>query len=246
MFFYESNRFGENDTYIVIHSINRNFPVHLHRCFEFIYVNRGQIGVEIDNEKVLLDEGEMVLIFPNQLHSYNTADYSDTTMCIFSPEYISMFYQLTINKKQETIVTKLNNETKSYLLACLPESSDNKFLIKSCLYVVCADIFGKTRLVDKNLNTDIILQHRILTFIEENFTEDISLRKIANMFGYNYQYLSRYFNTQFKIPFVKMINERRISYAEYLLRTSDKSITDIALSSGFKSIRSFNRNFQII
>lgn len=243
LFFYESHRFGGNDEFNLFYFENFNFSIHLHRCFEFVYIEEGELTVGIDNEIITLSDGEMMLIFPNQLHSYCSTTYSKGFVCIFSPEYVNMFYQYIKNKKQENIVTKLDKETNDFILKNLPDCQNNKLLIKACLYAICSDIFKKTNLADNKMSGDNILQHKILTRIENSFANEISLRAIAKELGYDYQYISRYFNAQFKVPFSKMLNERRINYAAYLIKNSDKSFTEISFNCGYKSIRTFNRNF---
>jgi len=244
MFFYEADRYGQNDSFWVWPCENMTFPIHLHRSFEFLYVRQGQVVVEVDQDKVTLGPDEMVLIFPNQLHSYLTPEYSDSLICIFSPEFVSLFSRLAQNKKQAPLVTKLNPDTRAYILSNIRQCEDNRFRIKSVLYALCAEVFEKTTLVEKSISGDHALIHKILMLIENHYAEELSLQIIAKKLGYNYQYLSRFFNAQFKMPFTRMLNARRVDYAAYLIKNTDQNITDIALSCGYKSIRSFNRNFQ--
>lgn len=244
MFIYEESRFGDNEEFIAV--INEeeyfNIPIHLHRCFEFIFIYEGQLRVCIDNDSVDLSAGESVLIFPNQMHSYYAEIPIKILISIFSPTYINMFYQFCRNKKQEKIVTKLSSEVMDYIVKNLPRSTNN-FMIKACLYAICSDILEKTNLIDNNTFDDNNLFRNILTYIESNFTSNISLRQIAKTLGYDYHYTSRFFNNQFKIPFSRFVNEYRINYAIYLVKNSNKSITDICYECGYKNIRSFNRNF---
>lgn len=247
MFIYEEFWFGDNEEFSTVINEEKyfNFPIHLHRCFEFIYMYEGQLQVCIDNDTVDLSVGDTLLIFPNQLHSYHTETPIKIMMSIISPTYINMFYQFCKNKKQEKIVTKLNPETTNYIVKNLP-ICNNKFTIKACLYAICSDILEKTNLINKNAFDNNNLFHNILTYIEGNFTSNISLKQIAKTLGYDYQYTSRFFNDQFKTPFSKFVNEYRINYATYLIKNSDKSITEICFECGYKNIRSFNRNFSNI
>lgn len=243
MFFYESNRYGGNDEFVIAWWESLNFPLHLHRCFELVFVTEGELSISVDMETKTLSEGEMCLIFPNQLHAYKIDAFSKGFYCIFSPEYVNLFYHYCKNKKPQDLVTDFSSETKALVKKKLAGCKDNKFMIKACLYAVCAEISEKTTLVETKLGSNEILLHKILCEIEDHFAEDISLKAIAQKLGYDYHYLSRYFNVQLHIPFSRMLNERKIDYAAYLILNSDKSITEIALSCGYKNIRSFNRNF---
>lgn len=83
----------------------------------------------------------------------------------------------------------------------------------------------------------------MLTYIQEHFTEPITLQSLAGTLGYSYNYLSKYFNARVKTSFTEFLNDTRVNYACHLLRTTEKNITEIAYLCGYENIRSFNRNF---
>jgi YesN/AraC family two-component response regulator len=84
----------------------------------------------------------------------------------------------------------------------------------------------------------------IVEYIEENFKKPLTLRDISVHLGYDYCYLSKSFNCLFSMPFNDYINTIRIDCATELLSSTAMSITEIAMESGFQSIRSFNNVFQ--
>ncbi|MBQ8689860.1 MAG: helix-turn-helix transcriptional regulator [Clostridia bacterium] len=63
--------------------------------------------------------------------------------------------------------------------------------------------------------------------------------------GYNSSYLSRYFKEFTNMTFVSCVNRYRISRACYMLKNSDKTVLECAYECGYKSLRSFNRNFML-
>lgn len=243
MFLYEKERFGTNNKVDVIHSNNFTFPIHVHRSFEFVYVKGGEIEIGIDEETITLKEDEVVLVFPNQLHSYYTREKSEIIICIFAPEIVNEFYLAVKNKKQKEIVKNLSNDILWMFLKQLPEILGNIYLTKSLFYAICSDIYKKTELVERDYSRDILIWHKLMIYLENNFTKDISLRQLATEFGYDYRYFSRKTNRSFKISFPKLLNEYRINYANYLIRNSEKSITEISYACGYKNIRTFNRAF---
>jgi len=114
--------------------------------------------------------------------------------------------------------------------------------MKGCLYLVCSELFSKANILDDKQN-DYELLHKTLIYIQENFTTNITLKSVADNFGYSYNYLSRSLNNMLQISFVDFINENRINYSLYLLKNTNNTITEIAYACGYSSIRSFNRNF---
>ena len=71
----------------------------------------------------------------------------------------------------------------------------------------------------------------------------LTLEQMARDLGYNYTYLSAYFNHSLHTGFQGFINQYRISHAAALLQGSSLPITQVAEQCGFGTIRSFNRVF---
>jgi len=243
MFLYEKERFGTNNNVDVMHGTNFTFPIHVHRSFEFVYVKKGEIEMGIDEQKITLKEDEVILVFPNQLHSYYTLEESEIIVCIFAPEIVNEFYLVVKNKKQKEIVKNLENDTLWMFLKNINEISENIYLAKSLFYAICSEIYKKTELVDRDYSRDILIWHKLMIYLENNFTKDISLKKLATEFGYDYRYFSRKTNRSFNISFPKLLNEYRINCANYLIRNTENSITEISYACGYKNIRTFNRAF---
>lgn len=239
---YEAYHFGDNDLFSCFHNYNFNYLKHLHRSFEFIYVKDGSIEICINTKNFTIEKNQCALVLPYESHSFSTKDYSDSYICVFSPEYINTFNNMTYGKFLENPVFELSDLAQGLVLNNIFKENHNILQIKSMLYLTCYELIGQTTLLEC-IKTDYELLHKILNYIQENFTKDISLTHVANKFGYSYTYISKYLNNILGISFNDFINENRISYAIYLLKNTDLSITDVSFSCGYSNIRSFNRNF---
>ena len=82
-------------------------------------------------------------------------------------------------------------------------------------------------------------------YINNNCTESLSVDDAANMVGFSKFHFSRLFKKFTGTTFYSYVNERRIAHATLLLLDSEKSITEVAIGSGFNSISSFIRIFKI-
>lgn len=86
---------------------------------------------------------------------------------------------------------------------------------------------------------------RVTGFIKENYTDPLlNLDYVANEFNIYPGYLSKQFKDKFDTSIPDYINKLRIEHAKGLLRTTDNSVEEISLSSGFGSIRTFNRIYK--
>ncbi len=87
---------------------------------------------------------------------------------------------------------------------------------------------------------------RIIDFIKENFTSDISREGLAAAIGMNPNYMSSLFKEFTGIKINDYINKLRIEDAAIKLKEDKLRIIDIALSVGFESLSTFNRAFKNI
>ncbi len=87
---------------------------------------------------------------------------------------------------------------------------------------------------------------RVIGFIDENFTHDISREGLAAAVGLNPSYMGTIFKTYKGITINEYINNLRIDEAIRQLQQSSMKIIDVGFSVGFDNIVSFNRVFKRI
>ncbi len=237
--FYQFQHFGISEYFCKEYGKNFNYPTHLHQSFEFITVTSGEMQINIDDRRYSLKEGDSVLVFPHQLHSI-TSENSEHMLCIFSPELVKAYTSKFKNKKPVCNTALLDKYLIDALDNLLQESST--FEKKGILYSICAE-FDKNAEYTKRLSYDESLLQNIFKFVEENYNDDCELSDLTKKTGYSYSYLSRCFKKTTGISFNTYVNRYRINNACYLLNNTSYSILQCALESGYKSIRSFNRNF---
>lgn len=81
-------------------------------------------------------------------------------------------------------------------------------------------------------------------FLDSHFRESIQLGDLAKKFSASRQYISTIFHKEMGIPFSEYLQNLRLSESVRLLLTTDKNITEIAESSGFPNLKSFNQAFR--
>ncbi len=93
-------------------------------------------------------------------------------------------------------------------------------------------------------NSTIERLSMIIKYIENNYSNNISLRKIAEDHFLSSYYLSHYFQQKMGITFRKYLTYIRVYHARETLINSNDRIIDIALNCGFASIQSFSKAFK--
>jgi YesN/AraC family two-component response regulator len=240
MIFYESSRFGDTEPFGYSINENMKFGLHLHRCYELIYVFGGSITVTINNSVFEIAENCAAIILSNHIHSYDTKDYSKVFLCIFSPETVKVFDSMIAGKTAKNPVINCCDAFQELINSIQKTSIDDILNIKSYLYRLSAIINKNVNFVEQD-KSNFDLSYLILQYVQDNFIQDISLKDIALRFNYDYHYLSRYFNHRVGVSFKVFVNSHRINFCVEQLINCEMSISDIALNSGFNNVRCFNR-----
>ena len=81
-------------------------------------------------------------------------------------------------------------------------------------------------------------------FIDEHFTENISLKELSNIANMSVSGFSHLFKKIFGLSPIQYLIHLRIGLAQKLLISTDKSITEISICLGYDSVSLFNYQFK--
>lgn len=112
--------------------------------------------------------------------------------------------------------------------------------IVNILTVICTE-------TNRREDTDSALSNKlklILHYLDEHYTEDISLDFLAEQFYISKYYLSREFKKEYGTTIIQYILAKKITNAKELLRYSDFSIEEIARCCGIDDASYFNKVFK--
>lgn len=245
MIMYEGGHFGEKRHLACYHFSDIDVAAHLHRSYELVYVENGALEVERDGISFVVKQGELMLLLPYEIHRYQSSGASCCCVAVFSPDYLHEFSAAAEKMTLENPVFTLKPSMAEWMYGALFVPEPNPYITKAFLYYAVGSLEQKSRLVErKKASTDLL--HQILMYIQENYRKPICLEDMALVLGYSRIYLSRYLNKRLSCSFTDLLNRHRVSFGAYLLKHTDESISTIAFSCGYTSIRSFNRNFKAL
>jgi len=242
MLFYEPLHSGSYDVYKSFDAANLDFAAHFHRAFEMIDVVSGAIDVTIGQSSHHLRAGDTLLVLPDEIHAYHTPDTSACRMFIFSEDYAQSAYNALKGKALASPVFRMDARIHTYVTETLTSPDASRLHRKACIGLACAEALSQSALIDRERAEDALLC-KIISFVQNNFTQDISLRDVARQFGYDYSYLSRYLNRFLHMSFADFLNGCRVGRAAALLADESLRITEVARMCGYENVRTFNRNF---
>lgn len=247
-----TNSIGD-DIYNAFVYRNTEWVTHLHKSFEFVYMLEGSMIAEVEDKAYCLKKGDCLMITPYQLHAYRTPEESKSLVVVFAGSHVEGFARMMANREAESPLFRLKSGLAQYVEETFQvkkaaesfpwELKRPEILeLKAVMYALCAEFMSAAVLRERPRDNRLIFE--ILSYVENHFTQDISLYTLADALGYDYRYLSRLFNQTLKISFKTLVNQYRCDRAKVLIASTDESLAQIALSSGFQSIRSFNRVFK--
>ncbi|MBR7111550.1 MAG: AraC family transcriptional regulator [Clostridia bacterium] len=235
---------------------NPAWKLHYHKGYEFVWVLKGELHATVADKHYLLRQGDALFVTPFALHSYTTDACSELFIAVFAGTHVSKFASATADKEPLNAKFTISSPLSEYLYAQMialenaPLKSHkllkkpSPYALKSCLYAVCNEFAATAEWRDKKTNDDLVF--KIISYIEQHYTENITLSSMANELSYEYHYISRVLRESLGIRFRTLVNQYRCERAKDMITETDMPLSVIAMTCGFQSIRSFNRIFSEI
>jgi AraC-like DNA-binding protein len=221
-----------------------NWSAHFHSNFELIYVIDGSISLTVNGNTATASSGYYALILPNQIHSITPGERSKYWIAVFSEQYVPHFAAQLNGKQGSGSVFECDADTDAFIKSKLIYSEGSAVMIKkACFYAACDCFLRQISLVERAARRSELICD-ILDYVASHYTEKLTLSDVSTHFGYEPHYLSRLLNSNYQISFSGLVNEHRISHALRLLESTDLTMAEIAMQSGFSSIRNFNYAFK--
>jgi two-component system response regulator YesN len=107
-------------------------------------------------------------------------------------------------------------------------------------YTRLADIIGEIKANDNYSE----YTKKAISYIQKNYTQNVSLNEAAEHIGISSSYLSRVFKEDCGIGFVEYLNNIRVGYAKQLIETEGLKLKDVAKRVGFNNYTYFFKVFK--
>ena len=230
-----------------LHEECYNFSLHVHQFVELVLVLEGELSVSVSGrEYECAKAGEFILVFPFQTHKYTSAAVSKFVIYTFSPSLIADFIESVKGRVGDRSVFSADRSTYELFFArLLSDKADFSFYsIRSCLYAMLSDFCASVEL-SENLSDSTVLEKMVM-YMNENYTSDIPLVKVAKEIGYSSNYLSHIIKKSFSFGYPTLLACIRIEHAKKEILDSKRTSLEISLECGFGSERNFNRQFKHI
>lgn len=243
----------------------QSFPVHWHKEMEIIYVINGQGTVTVQATTYHPCAGDMILIQPETLHAmeqlgdchmeyFNVLfDFhlleSDTSYC-----YLNFLDPLYKHEKAVPVFLKKQEPLSMLLLPHLEYLIKNRklkfqgdeLMVKSNLYAILHHICQfSTPSGDLSLKLESNYNKikEVLLYVQEHFSEKITIEDAAKRLNYSPNYFSKLFHDLTGTSYIQYVINYRLDIAAEKLTGTNQSITEIAEETGFCNLPYFTRTF---
>lgn len=229
-------RCGRHDRFIV--------STHLHDYSELLYVRQGEAEAVVEGRTLPVPEKHLVFVLPNQLHEYHCQNV-DVICAVFSNDLIPLFFRSLAGRNQIDGAVDMTAMADVMDRLHTLDHTD-AVLMSGYLNLICAQVLKRAR-YGRNPLKDSSLYRQVVNYLSNHFTEEITLKRLAERFGYNEKYLSHSLHSLTGMNFRRLLCYYRIEYAKKLLTEEHSAnISDIAMRSGFSALNTFNRVFKSV
>ncbi len=239
-----------------------------HEFYEMVYIKKGNAVFEIAGYPAELGPNDIIIIKPNQFHKFIVKSLSGCEFIVLNFKFTSKFdlqfsgisleYFLDfVSGKESGAFIKLKvsqkNEIINLLNRILKEKEKPDIGSELLNYMLVMELFvlisralkmeWENSIKNKSSKLKELIQVSV-SYINNNYEREISLKDIAQYVFLSTSYFTRAFKEEMGISPINYLLKTRIERAKELLKDSTQKISDIALSVGFSNQQRFNDIFK--
>jgi len=241
--------------------------IHMHEFVEVVYIVKGKGVQTVDGVDYPVSKGDLIIINYNQTHSFRVED----EIKVYNLFLNSSFFE-NIGSEHRSMMdimllgafSEFRNRfmLKSFVHFNGDEAKEAESLFKAIfreqtlrkdgsramkeMYaaILMINVFRKmTERLSPNDAVNASIEE-ITRYVEQNCTEKLSLKELADKCFYNPSYFSRAFKKQNGITLIDFIHTHRIERACALLISTDLSVEEISEKTGYADKSSFYTHFK--
>lgn len=265
---YESEPFVNNQ--IPIRIFNHSFDgeaiftvTHWHRNIEFNMVTAGRIRRIIDGKNIDQTPGDIVIVNSGILHADHWIDPGDhfegITVQIsksFMDYWIgkSVWFQMPDDPEALQALRKMlgrfgdirrrKDETEDQMQKDLLKYETMQLLFQLLSLLRVSFMVPEKKASERTLKS-VGAVKGIINYIDQHYTENLTLSEVAEEFHYTPAHLSRLFKEHIGTKFHDYLQHVRLmNCVDEMKKHPDARLTDLALDQGFPNIKSFIETFK--
>lgn len=241
-----------------------HFPEHTHDYIEAVYMCAGQTTHIINGKELVLKEGELLFLGQNARQEILPAGEADIAVnFIIQPSFFDKTLEM-LGAEETPIknfllsalfdgenqgylhfkvsgVLPVQNLIENLIWTLINNTSNKRNINQTTMGLLFMQLLNHTdRLVYESREDRAIME--IFRYIEENYKNG-SLTEAAELLHYDFYWLSHEIKNRTGKTYTEHLQEKRLSQAAFLLKSSSLSVEEIALAVGYENKSYFHRIF---
>ncbi len=242
----------------IVHIINRN--THVHRALELGLVLEGDAIVRVDERLFPVKKGSLFFFNANEPHQIQASSQAGIKVAYlqvassFCSEYLSCFRNLELqeNDLTGTLPPQYLDELTKLMVQALTDymAEDSDLYALRCVCSIC-QLYSRlltvvpyrqmTEAAYLARNKKMARLSRITEYIDNNYSEKITLEQLAKQESVTTTYLSHFIHDHLHMTFQEYVSSVRFERALKLLRDTSMCMTDVSVVSGFSDVKYLSR-----
>ena len=245
-----------------------HFPEHTHNYVEVIYMCSGETTHMINGEKIVLRQGELLFLSQNAVQEILPAGEDDLAVnFIVLPEFFDQALRMMgdeenlvrkfiidcLRKEEAPIgylhfkvaeILPIQNLVENLVWTIMNEQQNKRSINQYTMGLLFLQLLNYTDKVNVGQNQheqEVLLG--IYRFIEEHYV-DGQLSFLAKQLGYDLYSLSRLVKKLTGKTYTALVQEKRLSQAQFLLHHTNWTVADIGMTVGYDNLSYFHQIFR--
>ena len=245
-----------------------HFPRHTHNYVEVIYMCSGQTIHIVNGDKVILNAGELLFLSQKAVQEIYPAGETDVAVnFIILPEFfdqalymiggeenlVRTFLVGCLRDAENDIgylhfrvadVLPIQNLVENLIWTIMNNQQNKRSMNQITMGLLFLQLMNDTDKVEvgkEHYDQELVL--RVYRFVEERY-KDGGLSELADELKYDIYWLSRHIKKLTGRNYTELVQQKRLSQAQFLLQNTNLSVTDVGLAVGYSNLSYFYRIFR--
>ncbi len=242
-----------------------HFPEHTHDYVEVVYMCAGHTTHIVNGKKITLQQGDLLLMNQRVTHEVYKAEKDDIAVNFI---VLPVFFNATLTAMGEektslrrflvdclcgqntgdgylhfavSNIRVVQNLIENLLWMLLEESSNKRNISQMTMALLFLQLMTHTESLQEYTPENAMV-FRVLEYVESNYREG-SFTELAERLHYDSSWLSREIKRKTGKNYTQLVQEKRLAQAAFLLKNTDRNISDISVAVGYENISYFHRIF---
>lgn len=230
------------------------FVPHWHENIEIIHITEGRVRLLLDSKEVQAGVGDTLIVNTNVIHQFFAEKGSLSYHCLIMS--VDFLKQVGLDFSRFVVKDCVNDNNIALLFSSVDELIKRKppyykaevlgeaLRVASMLLRNYTDEVRRGDLGRKNVKTEIV--KKAVSYMKENFADEITLEKICEEIGASRSYFCHSFKEMTGMTATAMLNFIRCREAKRILMNSEYNVCETANRCGFTNMSYFSKTYRAI